>query len=135
MEIRGLGPSQAPQEYQKQIQQASPQPQAKTPAQDSVQISQEARQLLQQERRDRLMPGTEDLIARLADRLLSAGLASSADEAVGLSRKVAEALAATTKQDAEKDLEVIREKVRSGFYSDPKVIERVAERLLGELGL
>jgi|GEM_PF-5417574 beta-phosphoglucomutase-like phosphatase (HAD superfamily) len=134
MEIRGLGPSQAPQEYQKQIQQASPQPQAKTPAQDSVQISQEARQLLQQERRDRLMPGTEDLIARLADRLLSAGLAS-ADEAVGLSRKVAEALAATTKQDAEKDLEVIREKVRSGFYSDPKVIERVAERLLGELGL
>ncbi|MDZ7373417.1 MAG: hypothetical protein ONB23_05545 [candidate division KSB1 bacterium] len=102
-----------------------------------MQISEEARRLLQNEVKHWLSVGrrVEDLANSLADRLLQAGLAKSPEEARSLSEKVAGALAEPTGKSSRPNLAEIQERVRSGYYSSPGIVERIAEKILGELGL
>ncbi len=137
MEIRGVGGSQGPQEYQRQVETKAQQPKAQEPREDTIQISEEAKRLLSKDA-SADSPGArkvEETAARLADRLVTSGAVRNPGEAADLSRKVAEKLAGEGASGNPKDLEAVRQRVENGFYSRPAVAEKIADRLLEEMGI
>ena len=138
MEIRGVGPGLGPQEYQRQNAE-KPQQANGMPRQDDVQISEEAKKLFKEKASDSVdLSGKDrqvaDLEKKLADRLVSSGAVANPEEARSLASRVA-AQAFDGDEQTSAKLEAVQQKIASGGYDTQEVLNKVADRLMGEMGL
>ncbi len=137
MEIRGIGPGLGPQEYQRQDAEKAQQPN-EAPRQDDIQISEEAKRLFKEKAADATAVSSQeqqvaDLEEKLTQKLVSAGAVSSPEEA----RSLASRVAANAFEGGETSdrLEAIRQNVASGAYDSKEVLNKVADRLMEDMGL
>ncbi len=138
MEIRGIGPGLGPQEYQRQNADKTQQPN-EAPRQDDVQISEEAKRLFKEKAADSSAVSSQeqriaDLEEKLTQKLVSAGAVGSPEEARSLASRVA-AKAFEAGSETSDKLEAIRQKIASGAYDQKEVLNKVADRLMEDMGL
>ncbi|NOZ55219.1 MAG: hypothetical protein GXO73_00315 [Calditrichaeota bacterium] len=137
MEIRGIGPGLGPQEYQRQNAEKAQQPN-EAPRQDDIQISEEAKRLFKEKAADATAVSSQeqrvaDLEEKLTQKLVSAGAVGSPEEARSLASRVA--AKAFEGGETSDRLEAIRQNVASGAYDSKEVLNKVADRLMEDMGL